>query len=318
VHPPALVDILRARQRLSGRLSVTPLVATEWLTGVAGAEVRLKLESLQISHSFKVRGALNALLALTEQGDRPHIVTASAGNHGRAIAWAAEQLGLDATVFTPRNAPRSKLDAIRRHGAELRAETTDYEEAERRALDCASTGGMVFISPYNHPDVIAGAGTIGLELIEQWPELQVVIVPVGGGGLVSGITLALKAVSPSTTVVGVEAEASGAFTASRQAGRLVRIDVAPTIADGLGGNIEPDSITWPVLRDQVDHTATVSETALGDGIRRLMAEEHLIAEGAGIAGIAAVASGTLLVPGRRTAIILTGSNIDSDRLLPLL
>lgn len=310
---PAFPDVLHARQRIDGRLRRTPLVRSEWLSRLTGSDVRLKLETLQETHSFKTRGALNAVARLRTEGGGP-VVTASAGNHGLAIAWAAAQVGASATVFTPRHAPRTKLDAIRSCGADLRPVADDYEHAERLALDWAQQTGARFVSPYNHPDVIAGAGTVALEIVEDWPGVDTIVVPVGGGGLISGIAIVARALrAGAIRVIGIEAEASAAFTAARRAGELVRIQVSPTIADGLGGNIEPGSITWPLIRDLVDEVTTVTEDELLQGIAALVAHERLVAEGAGIAAVAALAAGRV-TPGRRVAVILSGANIDVERL----
>jgi threonine dehydratase len=293
-------------------------VASRWLSDAGGGEVLLKLESLQVTHSFKARGALNAATQLVAaRGRHVTIVTASAGNHGRAIAWAAEVLGIRAVVFTPRKAPDTKTAAIRAHGAELRAIADNYEHAERLAQQHARETGGAFISPYSHPDVIAGAGTIGLELVEDAPDLDAVLVPVGGGGLISGVAIAVKALAPRIEVVGVEVEASCAFSAARAAGRIVPIAVGDTIADGLGGNVDPETITWPVIRDLVDRIVVVPEAALRKAVRNLIAEDHLVAEGAGAAAIAA-AGGLAGIEGRRTAVLLTGANIDLTRLVSLI
>ena len=312
-----LPDILATRRRLGADLRRTPLVESHWLSSASGGEVRLKLESHQVTNSFKVRGALNAVRKLAQSADPadpPAVVTASAGNHGLAIAWAASLAKLRATIFTPRNAPRTKLKAIERTGAELRATANDYEQAEHFALEWASNHGSVYISPYNNDDVIAGAGTVGVEVVEEWPAVDVVIVPIGGGGLISGIAAAIAAMKPDTDVIGVEAEASNAFSAARAAGRLVTIDVKPTIADGLGGNVEPDTRTWPYIRDLVDRVVTVSEADLINGIRGLLAEDHLVAEGAGAAATAAVAGKRVALDSRRVAVVVSGSNIDLTKL----
>jgi threonine dehydratase len=312
-------DVESAARRLRGRVRPTPLVHSPWLSRVSGSSVYLKLESLQVTSSFKPRGALNALTILRdERGSGVRVVTASAGNHGRAVAWAAEQLGLRAVVFTPRNAPAAKLDPIRAHGADLRADAEDYEESEQKAKAFARESGAEFVSPYSHPDVIAGAGTVGLELLHDLPDLDVVLVPIGGGGLISGIATAVKGLRPGTAVVGVEAAASSAFHAARAAGHLLRIDVGDTIADGLGGNVDPDTLTWPIIRDVVDDVVVVNEEELRRGIRELMASEHLVAEGAGIAAVAAIAAGRIDVAHRTVAPILSGANIDNRRLAAIL
>lgn len=316
-----LDDIHAARARIGTRLRSTPLIDSPWLSRASGADVRLKLESLQVTSSFKIRGALNALVRLAEgvpQSARPDVVTASAGNHGRAIALAAELTGLSATVFTPRDAPRVKTDAIVAHGATLRSEAANYDEAEAMALDHARRTGAVFVSPYDNDDVIAGAGTVGLELLEQWPDVDVVLVPIGGGGLISGIALALHALRPGARVVGVEAAASRAFTAAKEAGHIVTIDVGQTLADGLGGNVAADTRTWPYIRDLVETIAAVSEDDLRAGIRGLFGNEHLVAEGAGIAAVAAIAARRVDIAGRRAAVVVSGANIDSGRLVACL
>ncbi len=307
-----------ARRRLAAHLPATPLVASPWLSELAGAEVRLKLESLQVSRSFKVRGALNALLRLSAMPSPPVVVTASAGNHGRAVAWAAERLGLRAVIYTPASAPQSKIRPIAGHGADLRAVADDYEDAERLAVAFSRQTGAVFVSPYNHEDVIAGGGTVGLEIQGSWPEVEAIVVAVGGGGLISGIARAVTAAGRGPAVIGVEAAASQAFGAARQAGRIVPIEVGPTLADGLGGNVDPDTMTWPYVRDLVDQVVAVSEGEIAQGLRGLVAEEHLIAEGAGIAAVAAVAAGRVMLAGRRVAVVVSGANIDTDRLVGVL
>lgn len=312
----AIEEIHAAAARLAPHLEPTPLIASPWLSALAGAEVRLKLESLQVTRSFKVRGALNALSRLAERPPRPVVVTASAGNHGRAVAWAAERLGLSAVVFTPRSAPQAKLGPIRAHGADLRPIADDYEAAEALAIEWAARTGAVFVSPYSHVDVIAGGGTVALEIVAAWPEVQEIVVAIGGGGLISGIARLVTSRPRPVRVIGVEAAASPAFSAARQAGRIVTIEPQPTLADGLGGNVEPETLTWPYIRDLVDDVVTVSEQELATSLRGLVSEEHLIAEGAGIAGVAAVAAGRARL--RRAAVVVSGANIDATALVRVL
>jgi len=314
-----LADVFSARRRIAPHLRRTPFVESTWLSDAGSARVRLKLESLQLSHSFKSRGAFNAVVARLERGDAPkRIVTASAGNHGRALAAACEQFRLPLVVFTPADAPKTKVAAITRHGAELRSEGRDYDDAEKRALAFARESGAEFISPYNDPDVVAGAGTIALELFEDAPDLDCLIVPIGGGGLISGVALAAKAIAPSCEVIGVEAEASCAFLTSVRAGKLVEIVPGPTIADGLGGNPDPATITFAFIQKLVDRIVTVSEDDLAAAIVGLAESEHLIAEGAGAAAVAAVLGKRVDLRGRLAAVLLTGSNIDRARLAALL
>lgn len=315
-----LIDVFRARRRIAPYVRRTPLVASAWLSSLTGGAVSLKLESLQRSNSFKSRGAFNAVIARLERGAAApaRLVTASAGNHGRALAEAAETFRLPLVVFTPSDAPQAKVAAIRRHGAELRAEGRDYDAAERLAKAFAAETGAEFISPYNDADVIAGAATIALEIAEDLAPLDALVVPIGGGGLISGVAAAAKAIDSATEIVGVEVEASCAFQTSVRAGRLVPIVPGPTLADGLGGNPDPETITFGFIQRFVDRIVTVSEEDLASAIVGLVESEHLIAEGAGAAGVAALASGRIDVKGRRVVAIVTGANIDRRRLADLI
>ena len=315
-----LVDVFRARQRIAPYIRRTPLVQSIWLSDLTGASVSLKLESLQLSNSFKSRGAFNAVLARHERPGRarPQLVTASAGNHGRALAAAAEAFRFPLIVFTPSDAPKTKLEAIRRHGAELRADGRDYDDAERLAKAFATASGAEFISPYNDADVIAGAATVALEIFEDAAGTDTLVVPIGGGGLISGVATVAKAIDARRDVIGVEAEASCAFQTSVRAGRLVEIVPGATLADGLGGNPDPETITFAFIQQLVDRIVTVSEDDLSAAITGLVASEHLVAEGAGAAGVAALVGKRADVRGRRIVVIVSGSNIDRARLASLL
>ena len=215
----------------------------------------------------------------------------------------------------PEGAPQVKLDAIRRTGAALRA-CPDYDDAERQAKGHATSGNASYISPYAHPDVIAGAGTVGLEILEEWPEVDDIVVPIGGGGLISGIAVAADE-SARTSVIGVEVEASAPFTHSLEAGRIVEIDVKPTLADGLAGNLDPDTPTFDIVRRLVRRIHLVTEPQLEDAIRGIAAEERLVAEAAGAAGVAALAAG-MDVRGRNVAVVLSGANIDLEKFRKIL
>lgn len=320
---PTLVDIFVARQRLQGRIRTTPLLLAADLGAAAGAQGRwwLKLESLQTTRSFKIRGAFNALLALQHRpeatssgaGLRAGVVTASAGNHGSAVAVAAAALGLPATIVTPAKAPAAKLAAIRRAGATLRAEATDYDEAERIARELAAQEGWHYVSPYNDPDVIAGAGTIALEMLEAAPTLELVVVPLGGGGLLSGIAIALKAINPQIEIVGVEAAASPVFTTSLSQRRITHVQVGATLADGLAGNLEAESMTFDLVRRLVDRVVAVDEESIAAAMRALVFYEKLVAEGAGATALAGVLSGKVAPAARETAIVVSGGNVDLPR-----
>jgi threonine dehydratase len=308
-----------AHQRLAGRVIRTPLRRSDWLSQLAGHDVWLKLECVQLTGSFKIRGALNAAILHAERHARvpAPLVTASAGNHGRALALAAEQISVPLTVFVPQNAPRTKTDAIERHGARL-ARERDYDAAERAARAFAEQDGATFVSPYNDPDVVAGAGTVAIEIFLDLPDARAVVVPVGGGGLASGIGLACRARAGRVRMIGVEAEASQAFSAGLRAGRITRIEPGPTLADGLGGNLEEGSMTFPLMQQVCDGVVTVSERDLQEAIAGLAREEHLIAEGAGAAAVAALAA-RRVSPGEGPVVaVVSGSNIDLETLAPLL
>ena len=315
-----LVDVFRARTRIASHVRRTPLVPSPWLSDLADARVSLKLESVQHSHSFKSRGAFNAVIARLERHDAPlrQLVTASAGNHGRALAAAAEFFRIPLVVFTPADAPLTKLAAIQRHGAQLRAIGRDYDHAEALAKAFAAETAAEFISPYNDADVIAGAATVALEVFEDAADTDAFVVPVGGGGLISGVATVAKAISPACEVVGVEVEASCAFQTSVRAGKLVEIVPGPTLADGLGGNPDPDTITFALIQRLVDRIVTVSEVDLSASIAGLVGTEHLVTEGAGAAATAAVVGRRVDLAGRKVVVIVSGGNIDRARLMAVL
>jgi threonine dehydratase len=343
---PTFQDVLRARERIEAHVRRTPLVRSESLSNLCDAAVHLKLESLQLTRAFKLRGALNAALShverLESQADghahSPALITASAGNHGIALALAARLTGLRAIIFTPADAPRTKLEGIRRYGADSRATGRDYDDAERQAKALAASTGAPFISGYSHPDVIAGAGTVALEILEELPDVDTFVVPVGGGGLVSGVAVVAAAISTRTRVIGVEAEASPGFTESLRKGRITEVAVKPSLADGLTGNLEPDAPTFALVQRLGVRLLQASEHDLAEAIRALAANEGLVVEGAGAAGVAAllkVSSSTCRVSrdtatpggrdpgvpqllGHRIAVIVSGGNIDPERLETIL
>ncbi|MPY89214.1 MAG: pyridoxal-phosphate dependent enzyme [Luteitalea sp.] len=323
------VDHVRtARAKLAPWIRRTPLLRSHWLSTLTGTDVWLKLESLQHTHSFKLRGAFAAALALVEQGSNSakssRLVTASAGNHGLGLATAARALGLRATIVTPRGASETKLAAIRATGADLRPEADSYDDAERRALALAASQGATYISAYNNPTIIAGAGSVGLEIVDELPEARTILVPVGGGGLIAGVALAVKGagtshLAPRTSrhVVGVEAAANPAFRVALEHGRITPILVQPTIADGLSGNLEAGAITFDIVRRLVDDLVVVSEAGLRNGIAALLAHERLVAEGAGVAAVAALTGHHVTPLEGPVVAIVSGANIDAVQLLQI-
>jgi threonine dehydratase len=293
---------------VAAHLRPTPLVPLE----LPGGEVLAKLDSLQPTGSFKLRGALAALAALSSPGER--VVTASAGNHALALVEAARRLGLAATVVVPRTASGAKLAALRRRHADLVVHGDDYDQAERHALELADAG-LAYVSPYNDPNVIAGQGTWVAEEAERLPRGATLVVPVGGGGLLAG-TLLWAAGRPDLRVVGVEAAASRALSTAVAAGRVVPVPVAPTLADGLAGNLEPGSVTPAVARGRVRAMVAVTEEEIERAIR-FLAAAGLVVEGSGAVGVAALLAGRLVLDGP-TVVLLTGRNVAAATLARIL
>lgn len=311
----SIIAVLEARRRIAPHVRRTPFVRSAWLSALTGADVWLKLECLQRSHAFKVRGAFNAALRLAETDRGQTLVTASAGNHGRALAEAAAAIGMPCVVFTPAAAPRTKLDAIAATGARLDASARNYDEAEATAKAYAVETGACFISPYSHPDVIAGGGTVAVEMAEDVPRLDVVVVPMGGAGLISGIGVALAHFAPACRLIGVEAALNPALATARRYGRITEIPVSDTIADGLGGNLEPGAVTFDYVQRYVRDIVDADDAAIAAAIGDLVEHEHLIVEGAAAVGVAALRTGRIAdVAGRTVGIVLTGANIDRARL----
>jgi threonine dehydratase len=307
-------DVDAAVSRLRGVVIRTPLIPSPWLSDVTGADVWLKLEALQLTGSFKMRGAYNALAALRERDPAARVVTAaSAGNHGLALATAAARLGFSARVHLPKTAPQTKRRGLERAGAEV-VEAETYDAAEAAVQADVARSGAAFISAYSHSDVIAGAGTIALEMLADQPALDLILAPVGGGGLISGLAIAARARTPSIEIVGVEAAASPVFTAALAAGRPVAVDVLPTLADGLAGNMEPESQTFGFVRDLVSRVERVDEPAIARAMGELVNRERLIVEGASAVPVAALLAGSDRFAGRRIGIVLTGRNVDPGTL----
>ncbi len=305
----ALKDIENAAERISTIARRTPLERSRWLSDRA-RDVSLKLECFQATGSFKLRGATARLSRLTEDEKARGVLTVSAGNHGLGVALCAEALGIPATIVVPLSASRAKVEALRRYPVTLIERGAGYDEAEREARKLEHEDGAIFVSPYNDPEVIAGQGTIGLEILQDDPQIDAIIVPVGGGGLIAGILIAAKAIKPDVKVYGVEPLASPTMTRSLEAGSLVEIEEDETIADGLAGNIEPGSITFPIVQRLIDDIILVSEDSIRESIRRVASEDHIMIEGSSAAAVAALDDAR--ITGRRIAAVITGRNISLD------
>jgi threonine dehydratase len=304
-----LKDIETARQAIGDAIDPTPCKYSGFLSHLTGAEIYLKLENLQNTGSFKIRGALNKLSTLSAEERRAGVIAASAGNHAQGVARAALQLGIHATILMPEATPITKVEATKFAGAEviLRGETFDDAMSVARSL--AAERGLTMIHPFDDPAVIAGQGTIGLELLQQLPELGAVIVPVGGGGLISGIAIALKSVRPELRVIGVEADQAASAVLSRQAGQVVGLGAIKTIADGIAVKRVGD-ITFALMQQYVDDLVTVSDEDIAAAILIYMERIRVVVEGAGAASLAALVSHKVKLDGVRTGVVVSGGNID--------
>ncbi|WP_144710591.1 threonine ammonia-lyase [Curtobacterium pusillum] len=309
---PTLDDIERARETISGVARVTPMETSQFLAEVLGSPVHLKCENLQRTGAYKVRGAYNRLSTLTPEQRAAGVVAASAGNHAQGVALAARELGIPATIFTPVGVALPKLQATRHYGAEVVLRGHSVEEALSAAKDFAARTGAVFIPPFDHPAVIAGQGTLGLEILDQVPDTDTVIVPIGGGGVIAGIALAVKGVAERTgrtiRVVGVQAENAAAYPSSLEAGEPVTVSTRPTIADGIAV-ARPGDMNFPIIRDLVDDIVTVSDDDVARALLVLLERAKLVVEPAGAVGVAAIMSGAVRDTGR-TVVLLSGGNID--------
>lgn len=304
-----LLDVLAAARRIAPYVQRTPLERSAHLSGVAGGDVWLKLECFQTTGSFKLRGALNALLSLDEAARQRGVLTASAGNHGLGVARAAALTGLPATVVVPETASAAKVDLLRQSGCDLVLHGPDYDAAEAFAIDLAATRGVTFVSAYDDPAVVAGGGTIALEILEAQPETDLLVVPAGGGGLISGVALAAKGVKPSIRVVGVQSTASPSLHAAMAAGRQVPVTVEDSLADGLSGNIAAGSITVDLASRYVEEVILVEEPEIAAAMRSVLEHEHILVEGSAAVTVAALETGRLAVAGKRAALVLTGRNV---------
>jgi threonine dehydratase len=311
---PTVADVLAAAQRLHGVAVRTPLEPSPRLAEESGAaEVRLKLELLQPTGAFKLRGAENKVALLSAEDPQRRLVAASTGNHGIAVAAAAARHGMRLTVLVPASISPAKLERLRalesdRIVVEVFGREPDDVEVEARRRD--DEGIATYVAPYNDADVVAGAGTIGLEIMEDWSDCDAIVVPVGGAGLISGIGLWAKAVRPGLRLVGVQPTASPPLYAYFESDSMKPMPIAPTLADGVAGNIERGSITWKMARQLVDEVLLVDEEQIADAMRWLADVHHLMVEGSGALGVAALRAKQGGLAGRNVAVVLSGRNVD--------
>ena len=313
-----LHDVYLARQRIELLVRRTPMEYSPSLSQRLGVAVYLKLESQQITGSFKLRGASNAVAQLSAEEKARGVVAASTGNHGRALAYAASRQGVKATICLSHLVPANKVQAIRDLGAEVCIVGQSQDDAQREAERIANEQGATLLPPFDHPTIIAGQGTLGLEILEQQPDVVQILVPLSGGGLFAGVALAIKSVSANIITHGISMQRGAAMHASLAAGHPVEVEELPTLADSLGGGIGLNNrYTFNMTRDLCDHLHLLSETSIANALRHAYREERLVLEGAAVVGIAALLDG-LIEPRGPIVVVVSGRNVDIDQHLRVL
>jgi threonine dehydratase len=305
------LDIEEARERIKEQIYLSPFPYSETVSRMTGNQVFFKLENLQMTGSFKERGALNRLLTLAPEQTQCGVITASAGNHGMAVAFQCQRLNTAATIVMPLTAPLIKITRVRQYGAQSILHGNDYDSALAEALRLSQESRLTFISPFDDPFIVAGQGTIGLELFEQNPDLEAVIVPVGGGGLIAGIALALKTLKPKIRVIGVQAEAVPSMQAALKNGKPLQVPPATTIADGIAVRAV-GATPLELVRRYVDEIVTVSEGEIANAVLLLLEIEKTVAEGAAAAALAAVINNKVSLSKKNVGLIVSGGNIDMN------
>lgn len=305
---PTLADLEAARARIAGIARATPVHSSQTLSQLAGRPIQLKAENLQRTGSFKIRGAVNTIASLGADERAAGVVAASAGNHGQAVAWAAREAGISATVFMPQDSPMAKVDATRNYGATVELAGAGFDESLAAAVELVESSRATFVHAFEDERVVAGAGTIGLELAEQLPGLGTLVVPIGGGGLASGVAIALRGLLPEVRIIGVQAEACSPLAGGTEH--------RYTIAEGIAVK-QPGTATSAIIGELVDEIVTVTDEQISHAIVLLLERSKLLVEGAGAAALAAVLAGK--VPGQdETAVILSGGNIDPTLLIQVM
>lgn len=311
-------EVLAAEKRIRQHIKETPLDYSIALSHETKANVFLKCENLQYTGAFKVRGAINKLLSLTVAQREQGIVTASSGNHGAAVAFGLNKLNMKGTVFVPENASPTKVDNIRNYTNDLRFYGTDCMQTEIHALEYAQQHNMIYVSPYNDLQVIGGQGTIGLELMKQLDTIDAVFVPIGGGGLISGIAGYLKSMNPNIKIIGCLPANSPVMAESIKAGHLVEMETLPTLSDATAGGIEPGAITFDICREFVDEYVLVSEDEIKGAIVSILKTQHLLIEGASGVALAAFLKDCEKYSGKNVVVVLSGANISLETLKAVL
>ncbi|MGJ3261326.1 MAG: hydroxyectoine utilization dehydratase EutB [Rhodospirillales bacterium] len=317
-RPVTLTDVRDAAARLAGRVTRTPLRLSPYLTEHFGHTVKLKLETMQDTGAFKIRGATNALLSLSDEQRARGVIAVSTGNHGRGVAFAAKALGVTCAIYMSELVPANKVDAIRKLGAEVVIAGRSQDEAEVAAMDRIDKDGLTYLHPFDTPPVIAAQGTIGLEILEDMPDVANVLVPLSGGGLFAGIAVAIKTLRPDTHLVGITMDRGAAMIESLAAGKPVAVEEVESLADSLGGGIGLENKhTFDITRRLIDETLLLTEDEIAAAMRTLFREDRIVAEGSAAVGVGALMSGKLSLAPGPTAIVVSGCNVDMERFLEI-
>ncbi len=311
-----LKDIYAASGRIKSTVCKTPLEPSHSLSALVGTEVRLKMENLQHTGSFKLRGAANVLASLNADQRRAGVIAPTAGNHGLGLACAGHAAGIPVSIFLPFSADPIKVSAMKSYGAQVTF-FDDIEDARQEAIVAAQQSGATFVSAYNNQQMIAGGGTVGLEIMEDWPDADVILVNIGGGGLASGIATAIKGINPAAEVWAVQSEASPTVACWKEAGEAIPVEISSSIAEGISGYIEPEAMTWPLIRDRVDRVLLVSEAEIKAAMLLMLNLHSHVVEPSGVPAVAAAIRYAKELSGRKVVCVVSGRNISGSRYLKL-
>lgn len=311
-----LKDIYAASGRIKSTVCKTPLEPSHSLSALVGTEVRLKMENLQHTGSFKLRGAANVLASLNADQRRAGVIAPTAGNHGLGLACAGHAAGIPVSIFLPFSADPIKVSAMKSYGAQVTF-FDNIEDARQKAIVTAQQSGATFVSAYNNQQMIAGGGTVGLEIMEDWPDADVILVNIGGGGLASGIATAIKGINPAAEVWAVQSEASPTFACWKEAGEAIPVEISSSIAEGISGYIEPEAMTWPLIRDRVDRVLLVSEAEIKAAMLLMLNLHSHVVEPSGVPAVAAAIRYAKELSGRKVVCVVSGRNISGSRYLKL-
>ncbi|MEN4623876.1 threonine/serine dehydratase [Pantoea agglomerans] len=311
-----LKDIYAASGRIKSTVCKTPLEPSHSLSALVGTEVRLKMENLQHTGSFKLRGAANVLASLNADQRRAGVIAPTAGNHGLGLACAGHAAGIPVSIFLPFSADPIKVSAMKSYGAQVTF-FDNIEDARQEAIVAAQQSGATFVSAYNNQHMIVGGGTVGLEIMEDWPDADVILVNIGGGGLASGIATAIKGINPAAEVWAVQSEASPTFARWKEAGEAIPVEISSSIAEGISGYIEPEAMTWPLIRDRVDRVLLVSEAEIKAAMLLMLNLHSHVVEPSGVPAVAAALRYAKELSGRKVVCVVSGRNISGSRYLKL-